>query len=495
MRYIPLKGVWFFVACGSYSNNSTGSVRMAKSMIIVLDDEKAMREFLKIMLVKEGYDVKAMASGVKALEYCRANPFDLVITDVKMPAMGGVEFLKALREFDSEVPVIMVTAYASVETAIEAMKAGAYDYFTKPFNVDEIKLNVRKALNLRELKRENRLLKKDLKSRYGFANLIGTAPAMAEIYALIGSVAKTKTSVLISGESGTGKELVARAIHFESDRRDKPFVAINCGAIPENLIESELFGHMKGAFTGAVSLKEGLVEQADGGTLFLDEITELPSNLQVKFLRFIQERDFRRVGGTEDIKVDLRIVAASNKDIEVEVSDGSFREDLYYRLNVIGILMPPLRERMEDIVPLVHHFLGKYSREYGKKTEDISPEAMRMLMDYDYPGNIRELENMVERAVTLEPTKTICPESLSTHVLNKTNAAGPEASTIPVRQMCVDIPAEGLDIEKTIAEFERVMIAEAMKKSGGVKKKAAELLGLSFRSMRYKLTKYDIPES
>ena len=469
---------------------------MAKNMIIVLDDEKAMRDFLKIMLVKEGYDVKAMASGAKALEYCRANPFDLVITDVKMPAMGGVEFLKALREFDSEVPVIMVTAYASVETAIEAMKAGAYDYFTKPFNVDEIKLNVSKALNLRELQRENRLLKKDLKSRYGFANLIGTAPAMAEIYALIGSVAKTRTSIMITGESGTGKELVARAIHFESDRRDKPFVAINCGAIPENLIESELFGHMKGAFTGAVSLKEGLVGQADGGTLFLDEITELPSHLQVKFLRFIQERNFRRVGGTEDILVDIRIVAASNKDVEVEVSEGSFREDLYYRLNVIGIKMPPLRERMEDVAPLVRHFLGKYSREYGKKTEDISAEAMRMLMEYDYPGNIRELENMVERAVTLEPTKTVCPESLFTHVLNRPSATGlVEASVAPGRQMFVEIPPEGLDIEETVAEFERVMIAEAMKKSGGVKKKAAELLGLSFRSMRYKLSKYDIPES
>jgi two-component system response regulator PilR (NtrC family) len=468
---------------------------MTKNMIIVLDDEKAMRDFLRIMLVKEGYDVKAMASGVKALEYCRSNPFDLVITDIKMPAMGGVEFLKALREFDAEVPVIMVTAYASVETAIEAMKAGAYDYFTKPFNVEEIKLNIRKALNFRDLKRENRLLKKDLKSRYGFANLIGTDPAMAEVYALINSVAKTRTSVFITGESGTGKELAARAIHFESDRREKSFVAINCGAIPENLIESELFGHMKGAFTGAVSLKEGLVEQADGGTLFLDEITELPQHLQVKFLRFIQERNFRRVGGTDDITIDIRIVAASNKDVEAEVKAGRFREDLFYRLNVIEIKMPPLRERMEDIVPLARHFLGKYSREYDKKTEHISEEAMRVLMEYDYPGNIRELENMIERAVNLEPTNTICPESLSMHVVSKTATAGLGGPGGPVRQLCVEIPPEGIDMEKTVAEFERVMIAEAMKKSGGVKKKAAELLGLSFRSMRYKLTKYDLSES
>ncbi len=468
---------------------------MTNSMIIILDDEKAMRDFLKIMLVKEGYRVKAMASGAKALEYCRANPFDLVITDVKMPAMGGVEFLKALREFNTEVPVIMVTAYASVETAIEAMKAGAYDYFTKPFNVEEIKLNIRKALNFKELKRENSLLKKDLKSRYGFANLIGTGPAMAETYALINSVAKTRTNVLITGESGTGKELVARAIHFESDRREKPFVAINCGAIPENLIESELFGHLRGAFTGAVSPKEGLVESSDGGTLFLDEITELPQHLQVKFLRFIQERNFRRVGGTEDIPVDIRIVAASNKDVGAEVKAGSFREDLFYRLNVIGIKMPPLRERMEDIALLVRHFLGKYSREYGKKIEDISEEAMGMLMEYDYPGNIRELENIIERAMNLEPTNTISTKSLATHIVNRTAATGPGALSAPLSRLCVEIPAEGIDMEKTVAEFERVMIAEAMNKSGGVKKKAAELLGLSFRSMRYKLTKYDISES
>ncbi len=252
---------------------------------------------------------------------------------------------------------------------------------------------------------------------------------------------------------------------------------------------------MKGAFTGAVSSKEGLVEQADCGTLFLDEITELPSHLQVKFLRFIQERNFRKVGGTNDVLVDIRIVAASNKDVEAEVKEGRFREDLFYRLNVIGIKMPPLRERMEDVVPLVRHFLRKYSREYGKKTENISEEAMRMLMEYDYPGNIRELENMVERAVTLEPTETICPESLFTRVVNKTPAEALAHSSAPVRQLCAEIPPEGIDMEKTVAEFERVMIAEAMKKSGGVKKKAAELLGLSFRSMRYKLTKYDLSDS
>jgi two-component system response regulator PilR (NtrC family) len=474
---------------------------MPKNRIIVVDDEKAMRDFLKIMLAKEGYDVRTMASGDKALEYCKSNPFDLVITDVKMPGMSGVEFLKALRQFDDEVPVIMITAYASVDTAIEAMKAGAYDYFTKPFNVDEIKLDIRKALNFRELKRENRLLKKDLKSRYDFANFIGTSPAMARTYGLIISVAKTRTNVLITGESGTGKELVARAIHYESDRRDGPYVAINCGAIPENLMESELFGHMKGAFTGAVSGKVGLVEQADGGTLFLDEITEMAPHLQVKFLRFIQERTFRRVGATGDTPVDLRIIAASNKDVEVEIKAGRFREDLFYRLNVIRINMPPLRDRMEDVALLVRHFIEKYSGEHGHDIMNISEEAMRMLMEYDYPGNIRELENIIERAVTLEPTKTITHESLDPDLFMHTDTRGPSKAGTPDSgeqrgwQWGREIPPEGIDMEKTVQEFERAMIAEAMKKSGGVKKKAAELLGLSFRSMRYKLSKYDLSES
>ena len=462
-----------------------------KATIVVVDDEKDMRDFLDIMLRKEGYDVECMPSADSALAFCRGNGFDLVITDLKMPGMNGVELLRAVKELDRDVPVIMITAYASVDTAIDAMKAGAYDYFTKPFKLDEIKLNIRNALSFRNLKRENERLRKDIKSRNGIANLIGESHAMEEVHVLIRSISRAKANVFITGESGTGKELVARAIHYEgiaaNGGEQSPFVAINCGAIPENLIESELFGHARGAFTGAVSSKEGLVEQADGGTLFLDEITELPLHLQVKLLRFIQERNFRRVGSTSDITVDLRIIAASNKDVETEVREGRFREDLFYRLNVIRINIPTLRERKEDIPLLAAHFIEKYSKVHGKSVKEISSEAMGLLVSYDYSGNIRELENLIERAITLETSEVLTPGSLPGYLKDRgLEMAGEQA---------LKVPSDGLDLEKTVEEFEKAIIADALRKSGGVKKKAAELLGLSFRSMRYKLSKYDITEN
>ncbi|MCC6501766.1 MAG: sigma-54-dependent Fis family transcriptional regulator [Deltaproteobacteria bacterium] len=465
---------------------------MAKDRILIVDDERDMRELLEIMLRKEGYEPIGLPSASVALERMKEEEFDLVISDVRMPVMGGLDFLKAIREINPEALVIMITAYASVETAIEAMKAGAHDYFIKPFNIDEVKLTIRKALDLKRLQRENRLLKKELKTRFGFSNLVGAGPRMAEIYSLIMSIAKTKTNVFITGESGTGKELVARAIHTESDRKDKPFVAVNCGAIPENLLESELFGHMKGAFTGAVVTKEGLAEQADGGTLFLDEITELPLHLQVKLLRFIQERSFRRVGGTSDISVDIRLVAASNREVEAEVKAGRFREDLFYRLNVIRINTPALRDRKEDIPLLARHFLNKYNLSLGKEIKGFSEEAMRLIIDHDYSGNVRELENVVERAVTLCNGLEAGTECLPEHLLSsettggRAQAAGGTAAS--------GVPDGGMDLEKTIEDMERVIIMDALKKSGGVKKKAAELLGLSFRSMRYKLSKYGIPD-
>ena len=317
---------------------------------------------------------------------------------------------------------------------------------------------------------------------------------MAEIYSLIMSIAKTKTNVFITGESGTGKELVARAIHTESDRKDNPFVAVNCGAIPENLLESELFGHMKGAFTGAVVSREGLAEQADGGTLFLDEITELPLHLQVKLLRFIQERSFRRVGGTSDISVDIRLVAASNREVEAEVRAGRFREDLFYRLNVIRINTPALRDRKEDIPLLARHFLNKYNQVLGKDIKGFSEEAMRLIIDHDYSGNVRELENIIERAVTLGQSDEVGPECLPEHLMGI--SPGVKASTVPsASAQTSGVPDGGMDLEKTIEDMERVIIMDALRKSGGVKKKAAELLGLSFRSMRYKLSKYDIPDN
>ncbi|MBI5641882.1 MAG: sigma-54-dependent Fis family transcriptional regulator [Deltaproteobacteria bacterium] len=466
---------------------------MAKVNILIVDDERDMREFLEIMLRKEGYGARGMDSAKAALDFCRDNPVDLVISDIRMPGMGGVDFLKALKELDPDTLVIMITAYASVETAIEAMKAGAYDYFTKPFNIDEIKLNIKKALKLRSLELENRLLKKDLKTKYGFSNIVGTSPRMAEIYSFIMSIAKTKTNVFVTGESGTGKELVARAIHLESDRKDKPFVAINCGAIPENLLESELFGHQKGAFTGAVANKEGLAEQADGGTLFLDELTELPLHLQVKLLRFIQERNFRRVGATADISVDIRLIAASNKDLEAEVKAGRFREDLFYRLNVIRIGLPPLRERKEDIPALSRYFLEKFSLEHGKNIKRLSEGALKCLVEYDYSGNVRELENIMERAVALETTDIITTESLPSYLRERAETVH-GAANLANPGIGVPVPSGGVDLEKTIEEFEKAIIIDALKKSGGVKKRAAELLGLSFRSMRYKLSKYEIPE-
>jgi len=467
---------------------------IAKERIVVVDDEKDMRDFFEIMLRKEGYDAKTFASARAALEYCSGGRADIVISDIKMPDMGGLEFLKALKEAEPDLPVIMITAYASVDTAIEAMKAGAYDYFTKPFKIEEIRLNIKSAIGLRRLKRENQALKREIKSKLGFAKFIGNSEAMADVYSLIMSVVNVRTNVFITGESGTGKELAARAIHYESDRKDSPFVAVNCGAIPENLLESELFGHQKGAFTGAVANKDGLAEQANGGTLFLDEITELPLHLQVKLLRFIQERVVRRVGGTADIPVDIRLIAASNKDVEKEVKAGRFREDLFYRLNVIRVNMPPLRKRKEDIPLIAAHFVEKYCMAHGKEVKRISEDALRLLVEHDYSGNVRELENIIERAIALEASGVITSASLPDHLKdNSVNAVGRvDAARTPADTKTV--PSGGLDLEKTVEDFERAIIIDALKKSGGIKKRAAELLGLSFRSIRYKLSKYGISD-
>ncbi|MBI3399053.1 MAG: sigma-54-dependent Fis family transcriptional regulator [Deltaproteobacteria bacterium] len=473
---------------------------MAKENILIVDDEKGIRDFLEITLKKEGYRVASVSGGEEAIKLLNKSSYDLVISDIRMKGMSGVELLKNIKEMNPETLVFMITAYASVDTAIDAMKAGAYDYITKPFKIDEVKHIIRNALDKKRLETENILLKKELKSRYGFANLIGSSPKMLEIYNLIKRVESTRTNVIITGESGTGKELVARAIHYEGSRKDKPFVPINCGAIPENLLESELFGHQKGAFTGAVANKSGLFEMANQGTIFLDEITELPRELQVKLLRVIQERNFRRVGGVEDISVDVRIIAATNKDIDKEVKEGRFREDLFYRLNVIPIHMPSLRERKEDIPLFAEHFLEKYCKELGKDIKKISGEAMEFLVKHPYPGNIRELENIIERAVALEPTDIILPESLPEYVRSQKSEVRSQniieiegqASPLSSGIMSPEIPSEGFNIEKNIEDYEKAIILDALKKSGGVKKKAAELLGLSFRSMRYKLDKYGI---
>ncbi len=457
-----------------------------ESHIVVVDDEQDMRTFLEILLRRSGYSVVSFPTAEGALSYCRSNRFDLVITDMRMPGMDGLELLREIKAIEKEVPVIMITAYASVETAIETMKYGAYDYLTKPFNIDEIKINIKKALDFRRLREENRRLRESISGRRGVKSIISQSPAMLEIFRVIKGVAATKASVLITGESGTGKELIARAVHSEADPGEARFVAINCGAIPEQLMESELFGHERGAFTGAVDEKEGLIEQADGGTLFLDEITEMPLQLQVKLLRFLQERTFRRVGGREDKSVDLRVITASNKDIPEEVRAGRFREDLFYRLNVIHIELPPLRERREDIPLLAEHFMRKYCAMHDKTLGGIEKEAMKRLMEFEYKGNIRELENIIERAVALESAEVLTEASLPQRAASRP-LDGPSGFTIEVSE-------EGIDLEKTVEDIEKEMLTSALKKAGGVKKKAAELLGLSFRSMRYKLSKYEIHE-
>jgi two-component system response regulator PilR (NtrC family) len=450
-----------------------------------VDDERSMQEFLEILLRREGYDVTCAGDVDSALLALESDDFDVVISDLQMPGKTGLDLLHALRETSPETLALVMTAFASTETAIAAMKEGAYDYLTKPFQVDEIRLVLEKALEKKLLARENRRLRHELRSQIRQRALIGSGSAMQRVYELIGQVAETKANVLISGESGTGKELVARAIHAASDRRDRPFVALNCGAIPENLLESELFGHVKGAFTGAVQNKEGLFEVADTGTLFLDEVGELPASLQVKLLRAIQEKAIRRVGGTNDRRVDVRILAATNRRLEEEVAAGRFREDLYYRLNVIQIAVPPLRERPEDVPLLVQHFVEKYARELGKEIGGASDEAMRRLLDHSYPGNVRELENVIERAVALSRGGTIEVDALPPSLLRPAADGG-------VRQAV--LPAEGAKLEELVNEYERGLLLEALERAGGVKKRAAKLLGVSFRSFRYRLQKLGLDE-
>jgi two-component system response regulator PilR (NtrC family) len=404
--------------------------------------------------------------------------------DIRMPRLDGISTLKKIKAISPETIVIMITAYASADTAIKAMKEGAYDYITKPFKVEEIKLIIKNALEKKNLQKENILLKQVVRDRYHFENIIGQSSKMLALYDLLEKVAPTKTNILITGESGTGKELVAKAIHFNSPRKEKPFVTLNCGAIPEPLIESELFGHMKGAFTDAIATKKGLFEVADEGTIFLDEISELPLLMQVKLLRVLQDKEFKRVGGTEDIRVDVRIMSATNKDLEGAVKEKLFREDLFYRLNVIQIKLPPLRERREDIPLLAEHFLKKYSEELNKNISRISSEASHILLSYEFPGNVRELQNIIERAVALEATQELTAQNLSSYL--------DEQISLKKGPVDLEIPSEGIDLEKVVEDLERTLLLKALDRTKGIKKKAAELLHINFRSMRYRLEKYGL---
>jgi len=452
--------------------------------VLVVDDELSMRELLEYMLEKQGYGVLAAANGKEAISKIEKNPYDLLLCDIRLGDMTGLEVLKASKKKNPHVTVIMISAFATTETAVEAMNQGAFDYVPKPFENDELLQTIANALERKTLEIDRRAIEDELKESVHFGKIVGNSPRMQHIYEMIRQVAKTRTSVLITGESGTGKELIAKAIHEQSDRADEPFVTINCGGIPENLLESEFFGHRKGSFTGASSDKQGLMEIAHKGTLFLDEIAELNLSMQVKLLRAVQERVFRPVGGTKDLSVDIRIISATNKKLEDEVIEGNFREDLFYRLNVIEIKIPPLRERKGDLLPLAQHFLEKYSRELGKQVTKFSSYAIDLLKKYDFPGNIRELENLIERSVALSNTNILLPDSLAMSIHKKRWIEG-----VRNRRFDVDEVVRGVALDSILEEIERAYIEKAMECTDGNKNKAAELLGLSLRSFRYRVDK------
>lgn len=453
--------------------------------ILVVDDELSMREFLKILLEKDGHEVVTAADGTGALELAVRHDFDLAISDIRMPGMSGLDLLAELKKNRPELPVILVTAFASPDDAVTAMKNGAFDYITKPFNVEEIKEVIRSATS----RKTNDQITQPAEL---FPDIIGRSPEMLKIFDLIKRIAPAPANVLIYGESGTGKELVAKAIHNHSRAAGQPFVPITCSAIPESLLESELFGHVKGSFTGAIGNKQGLFQLADGGTAFLDEIGELTPIIQTKLLRVLQEREFKPVGSTKTSKVNVRIIAATNRILEDEIMAGRFREDLYYRLAVVPIRVPPLRERKGDVPLLVEHFLRKYSRLLGKDVQTISSYGLEVLMEYDFPGNVRELENIIERGVAMEASNIILPESLTLSLHRKGE------QNRPAGQAPLFVAAENEDelfdrgMEKIMTDLEKKMIRHALIKAGNSKIRAAELLKISFRSLRYKTKKYQI---
>jgi two-component system NtrC family response regulator len=442
--------------------------------ILIVEDEELMRELLTKILAGENYRIYQASSAEEAMKLMQDQVYDLVLTDLRLKGMNGLQLLTEVRALDPEIVVIVMTAYASVETAVEAMRKGAYDYITKPFINEEIRVMLRRALNQRHLSRENRHLKRELRERYRFENIVGNSEAMEKVYRLIEKVSAISSNVLIFGETGTGKELVARAMHYNSERADRPFVAVNCGALTETLLESELFGHVKGAFTGAIANHEGFFRTADKGTLFLDELSEVSHGLQVKLLRAIQEREVTPVGGREPLKFDVRFIAATNKNLEDEVKQGTFREDLFYRINVITIPLPPLRDRKEDVPLLVNHFLQKYAQRLGRPSVKISREVLQVLVNYDWPGNVRELENMIERAVAL------CEEDVI------------ETTDLPEKLTQVRIAIRDLDeYEMTLDALEEQHIKKVLHKVSGDKVRASQILGINLSTLYRKLARYE----
>ena len=449
--------------------------------ILIVDDEKSLLDLLALVFKKEGYSVKTAISGPKAREILEKEDVDLVITDIKMPQMSGMDVLKFVKDRNAETPVIMITAYGSVKQAVDALKAGALDYVVKPFDVEELKILVARGLEKLRLKEENILLKRDLRDKYSFEKMIGKSRTMQEIYTLIEKVATTDSTILITGESGTGKEMAARAVHAQSHRGDGPFVSINCAALPENLLESELFGHTKGSFTGAIADKKGMFEAAGRGTLFLDEVGEMSPWTQVKLLRAIQERTVRRVGGTGEIPIDVRIIAATNQDLKKRIQEGKFREELFYRLNVISFEMPPLQKRVEDIPILVSHFLQKYCDKLGKPMKRLTPEVFGLFEAYPWPGNIRELENVIERVVAIEDRETITAGCLPREIISP--------------QLKEETPLflqPGFSLAAHIDDLTKKYVNHALLASSGNLRQAAPLLGLSYRTLRYLIDKHEL---
>ena len=471
--------------------------------ILVVDDERSMREMLTILLKREGHQVSVAENGQGAIDLLNQRPFDLVVSDARMPDVDGLEVLRHARSINPSVIAIMVTAYGSPDLLRGVAQLGVNDYVEKPFNTEVLRFRIRKELDRKRLQQENVLLKRALHTTNQFSNIIGNSPAMQEVFELVETIAPTGSTVLITGESGTGKELVARAIHVRSPRSDRPFVAVNCGALTETLLDSELFGHMRGSFTGADGNKKGLIEVAEKGTIFLDEIGEMSPMLQVKVLRVLQERKFRRVGGTEEVDADIRIIAATNRDLGRMVAEGQFREDLFYRINVIPVRLPSLRERVGDVPLLADHFVGKFAEQMKKAISGISRPALDCLQAHAWPGNVRELENAIERAVALERSAMILPESLPEALRGGAAsvplpasapmaAAATAATAAPAPQASQPLPDKGFDLEQHVQHLEREFIAEALRRSNGVKVKAAELLGMSFRSFRYYMKKYNL---
>ena len=451
--------------------------------VLVCDDEASLREMLRVLLRRAGYDV-VVCDGVTSARAHLANdaPYDAVITDLMMPDGSGLDVLDATQKKDVATQVILITAYATMEAAVDAMRRGAYDYIQKPFKNTVLLATLEKALEKRAIVDDNRTLREAAKDHFQFADIVGKHPSMAKVFDLVARAASARASVLITGESGTGKEMIARALHTAGDRKDRPFIVINCGALPDTLMESELFGHEKGAFTGATGRKDGLFRAADGGTLFLDEIGELSLGLQVKLLRALQERRIRPVGGEKELEVDVRVVAATNRDVEKEVAAGRFRQDLYYRLNVLSIKLPPLRDRREDVPLLAEHFLHKHAALAGRRLS-LSPEALQWLAQYDFPGNARELENIIERAVTLTAGPVVTRADLPESVVPKQDA------------LTVAFPTDGVLLDEYLQRIEKDLLMQALERAGGNRTRAAKLVGMTFRSFRYRLAKFGVADA